>query len=644
MKRRVITATLCLLLFGLAVQTAAAKDTWTSLRSKNFFLIGNASEREIRQVAERLEQFREVARHLFIKANFNSPLPTTVVVFKNDSSYRPFKPNANTAGYFQSGPDINYITLKTESSDDLNPFSVIFHEYTHLLVNNTMGNMPTWFNEGLAEYYSSFSMSDDQKVVLGKPIAHHVYLLRANRMLPLRTLFKVNQESPYYNERDKQSIFYAESWALMHYLILGNQGQRREQLFKFTKLTEANLPLEEAFSQAFQTTFENMEKSLREYIRNDSYTVAAGQFQHKLDLDKEMQAAKLSDAEVQAYLGDLLLHSYRPEAESYLQRALTLEPKLAIANAALGMLRVREGKIDEARQSLERAVEANSQNYLIHYYYAYALSREGMDQMQLVNGYQPETAARIRAELKKAIDLRPDYPESYHLLAFVNLVTETQLDESITLLKRVLATSPGRNDLLFTLAQVYMHKQDYETARQILERLRNSGDQRLRQQAEGLLTQLVAREEYLARLETAKQKSLERSEALPPGTDSAASANGVANVAAGDLSSNLRENLRKPGEGEQQVQATLLRIDCDAKGIIFTVRINGRVVKLYTDRFENVRRVAFSADAGREITCGPRKSENAVVICYVPAADARAKIEGTIKSIEFVPKEFKLKA
>ena len=639
MKRRLLSATLCLLFLGLAGTTIVAKDTWISVRSKNFFLIGNSSEKEIRQVAERMEQFREVASHLFTKANFNSPVPTTVVVFKNDSSYRPFKPNANTAGYFQPGPDVNYITLKTEVSDDQNPFGVIFHEYTHLLINNTSGNVPTWFNEGLAEYYSTFSISDDQKVVLGKPISHHVYLLRESKMLPLRTLFKVDQDSPYYNERDKQSIFYAESWALMHYLILGNNGQRLEQLGKFLQLIDSNMSMDEAFQKAFQTTFENMEKALRDYIKNDRYPIVSGQFEHKVQFDKEMQAATISDGEVQAYLGDLLLHSHRAEAEDYLQRALTLDPKLAMANAALGMLRVRQGKMDEARRSLERAVKANSQNYLIHYYYAYALSREGMNEMGLVTGYESDTATRIREELKKAIELRPDYPESYNLLAFVDLVTETQLDEAITLLRRVLATSPGRNDLLFTLAQIYLHKEDFKTAREILERLsQNNGDQHLRQQAQSLLKQVVSREEQIARF-AVREKSFGRNGGAPSPTDAGANANVEV-----DPSSYLREALRKPADDEKQVQATLVRIDCDAKGITFTVRIDDRQVKLRTDGFQNVVIVAFSADAGGEITCGPRKPENAVVICYVPNADRRSKVEGTVKSIEFVPKDFKLKA
>src|SRR5258705_8565093 len=118
-------------------QLAIAKDTWTSIQSKNFFLVGNASEKEIRQVAVRLEQFREVFTHLFPRVKFTTPVPTTVVVFKSDSSFKPFKPIPNVVGYFQSVQDVNYIEFTTDlQGHDL--FTVIFHEYLNLLVNNTL--------------------------------------------------------------------------------------------------------------------------------------------------------------------------------------------------------------------------------------------------------------------------------------------------------------------------------------------------------------------------------------------------------------------------------------------------------------------------------------------------------------------------
>src|SRR6266498_5820249 len=622
----------------------SAKDTWTSVRSKNFQLLGNANEKDIRQVGVRLEQFREVFSRLFTNLTVNSPVPATVIVFKNDTSYRPFKLNANSAGFFQPGPDVNYITLKleTDSSSEQDPYTIIFHEYTHLLVENTSNNVPTWFNEGLAEYYSTFSITDDQKVVMGKPIASHVYRLRENRMLPLRTLFQVDQKSPYYNERDKQSIFYAESWALMHYLILGDNGQRAALISPFIKLMDAGVPMEEAFQQTFQSTFEKMEKELREYVRHDRYPIVTGEFKQKVTFDTEMQTAPISDAEAQAYLGDLLLHSNRAESESYLQKALALDPGLEMANASLAMLRVRQGKLDEARQSLERAVSANSQNYLIHYYYAYALSRQGMSDTQLVTSYPTATVAKMRQELQKAIQLRPDFPESYRLLAFVNLVDGSQLDESIALLKRVLTASPGRNDLLLMLAQVYLRKEDYKTSRQILERLsQNSSDNEVAQRARVLLGQVASIEEHLARYRTAQEKPLANA-AVGRERNVATESDAPMAVEERDPSFYLREALRKPAEGEKQIQGALVRVECDAKVVTLLIRTASGMLRLKAAGFEDLDIVAFTTDAGGEISCGPRKPENPVVVCYLPASDVRAKVDGKARSIEFVPKDFKL--
>lgn len=631
--------------FGVVCFTApaSAKDKWISVRSKNFLLIGNANEKDIRQVGVRLEQFREVFSRLFTSLKIDSPVPTTVIVFKNDDSYRPFKINANTAGYFQPGPDVNYITLAL--SRDVNtqqdPFSIILHEYTHLLVRNTSGKVPTWFNEGLAEYYSSFSITADQKVVMGRPIASHVYQLRDSKMLPLRTLFQVDQKSPYYNERDKQSIFYAESWALVHYLMLGKDGQRLTQLGKFMELISAGTPMEQAFQQSFAMTFESMENELRAYVQRDRYPILSGSFQSKVGYDSAMQAAPLSEAEAQAYLGDLLLKSNRADAEVYLQKALALDPDLPMANASLGLLRMRQGKHDEARKRLERAVAASSQNYLIHYYYAYALSQQGNRDIETVLGMAPETATIMRRELKRAIQLRPDFLESYSLLAFVNLVTETDLVETIEMLKQALAGSPHRHDLMFMLAQLYMRRHDFKAARQLIDKVINNSDADNSERARRLLTQLVSVEELLARIKKQEQASHARAGTTPGGPGETYGQTSIERPF--DPAEALRESLRKPISGETQTQGTLTRIDCDAKGITFVVKVNGRLLKLNTDTFLHANIMSFSDDAGHEITCGVRKTQNSVVVAYVPPTDPRAKVDGLIKSLEFVPHDFKLK-
>ncbi len=632
MKRSTIFLLLCF--FLVAPIDAWAKDSWVSVRSKNFLLIGNANEKEIREVAGRLEQFREVFSRLFDHANLSSPVPTTVVVFKNDKSYAPFKTGANTAGYFQSGPDVNYITLTTAGRGEQDPFAVIFHEYTHLLISNTSKNAPTWFSEGLAEYYSTATISDDQKFVLGRPIGSHVYLLRQSKMLPLKTLFAVDHDSPFYNEREKQSVFYAQSWALMHYLILGKGAQRVNQIGSFIDALGANVDADTAFKQAFNVNFDQLEKELYDYIRKDRYPIVSGHFTQKVDFERELVVSRVTEAEAQAYLGDLLLHSNRADAEIYLKKALELDPNLAMAHAALGMLRVREGRIEEARASLEKAVAANSQNYLIHYYYAFALSRASSENYEYSTGVAAELANRMRTHLNKAIELRPDFLDSYGLLAYVNLVSQAKLDESERDLKRILAASSTRGDLAFMLAQIHMAKDDYKSARELLQKLsENKRDAELRQKSQNLLGVL----EKLSSNRALRQRSPD-SETL--GNDGGHRNDGQFLVHF-DPELALRAALRKPSQGEAQVQGILKRVDCDGKGIIFFVQLHERVFRLTTNSFKQVSLKSFSPDSGREITCGARPQENNVVIIYVPD-ETMSKTGGVAKSIEFVPKDFKL--
>ncbi|MDQ3472332.1 MAG: tetratricopeptide repeat protein, partial [Acidobacteriota bacterium] len=291
-------------------------------------------------------------------------------------------------------------------------------------------------------------------------------------------------------------------------------------------------------------------------------------------------------------------------------------------------------------------VTSNSQNYLIHYYYAYALSQEGMSAAQVVSGYSPENLTKMREELRRAIDLRPDYPESYGLLAFINLVAGSELPETIAMVKKILATSPGRNDLALTLAQLYLRTEDFKAAREMLERL--SQNPRMREQAKSMLAGVVDYEERLARYRAAREAgghATTGSEGPPRlkrrtaggAKDNEASEEVPANAFAG-----LFEALRQPAAGEKQIQGVLLRLECDAKGISFVVQLADRVIKLRTSQFENIQITAFTTEAGSEISCGPRKPVNPVVICYLPNTDAKAKYEGELRSVEFVPNDFKL--
>src|SRR5689334_14386629 len=132
------------LLILLLATPAFSADKWTRIQSKNFTLVGNATENQIRDVAESLEVFRS-AFSKFFKVKEGSSVATTVVVFRSDQAFKPFKPlykgkPANVAGYFQSGSDMNFIAL---AADDETP-RVIYHELVHRLMSDSTGSLPPW--------------------------------------------------------------------------------------------------------------------------------------------------------------------------------------------------------------------------------------------------------------------------------------------------------------------------------------------------------------------------------------------------------------------------------------------------------------------------------------------------------------------
>jgi tetratricopeptide (TPR) repeat protein len=628
-----VAAALCLLLFA-HVCARDASEQWTRTKSKNFLLVGNASEEEIRQVAARLEQFREVFTRLLPIEHFDSSVPTTVMVFKSDAAYKPFEPlydgkPAGVAGFFQSNPDVDYITLSVDRRGMRKTDALAFHEYVHLLVRNNFRNAPLWFNEGLAEYYSTFEVSDgNRKVKLGKAIKDRVRALRGRELLPLEVLFSVDEKSAHYNEPDKRRIFYAESWALVHYLL---SNERRPQLSTFLDLLAKGTGLEDSFKQAFQTSFEGLESELREYIRRNEYRQQVMIFDERLEFDSWIKSAPLTEAEAEFYLGDLLLHTNRlDEADAYLQRAVTLDPRLASAHASLGVLRVRQNRLDAAREHLKLASAANPNNYLVHYYHAYVLSRAPIGSDDLAEGYfDTETATLMRAELKKAIELAPNFAEAYRLLAFVNIARDEHVDDAIQLLKQAIRLSPRRKDFALLMAQAHMRKEEFDTAREILNAVaRGNVSRSVREQAQALLAIVKSREEFAARVKAMNEMAMKAE--TPPGP--------VQPCDAPQPGPQLKK-LRFSGE---QVCGMLVRVECaDDGGVILYVETGERTFRLHSASLNRIRFVTYTAEVRGHVTCGLREPASPVLITYKPATDARAAgVDGEAIAVEFVPRDW----
>jgi len=650
---------LLLVVFYFAAKNVSAKDEWLKVRSKNFNLIGNASEKDIRKVATKLEQFRETFRQVFNQNNLNSSVPTNVVVFKNSAAYKPFKPKRADgkidnyiAGYFQPGEDVNYITISTEG-EDADIYGTIFHEYVHFIIDNNFGKseVPPWFNEGLAEYYQTFAIEEDQKVKLGLPQNNHLLLLQQSKLIPLDTLFKISNYALHQNANHSRSIFYAQSWALIHYLI---QNGKTAGLGKFLTLSIKDVPSEKAFQEAFQMTYAEMEKELKKYVAQNSYKYSLLTFKSKLMFDSEMQTLAMSEAESNAYLGDLLYHTNRADdSEPYLQKAIALEPSSSMANTSLGMVKIDQRKFDEAKKYLEKAISADQKNHLAFYRYAYLLSREDRDEFGFVSSFPDEKTARMRESLKKAIAISPTFTESYELLAFINLVNNEQLSEAIAYLQTALKYQPGNQRFALRISEIYLRQDKLAEALVIAEKIARTADETdIKSQAENLVGQLKQRQDITVRNEAARRQY----ESLLKG-------NGNGNqpilvrrrsdgktlspeeLAKAEEESKMRwlnQALTKAKTDEKQVIGQIQKIICKDGAITYTIKTESDSFTLSSKDFQNLTLTSHVPDAlNAEIGCNANVAAITSVITYKPQTNSKAVARGELIALDFVPKHFR---
>ena len=647
-----------LILISSFAVSVSAKDEWLQVRSKNFFLIGNASEKDIRKVGTRLEQFRETFRLIFGKMNLTSPVPTNVIVFKSDSYYKTFKPKRAdgkidnfVAGFFQPGDDVNYITLSTEG-EEAETYSTIFHEYVHFIVNTNFGKseVPAWFNEGLAEYYSTFEIEADQKVRLGLLQQQHIPLLQQSKLIPLSTLFGISNSQLLQTGNHSRSIFYAQSWALIHYLI---QGGKSEGLGKFLAALLRNVPPEKAFQDAFQIGYAQMEKDLQKYVGKSSYQYQQITLNNKLLFENDMIVSPLGEVGSNAYLGDLLFHTNRgDDAESYLLTALKLQPDSSMANTTLGMVKLRQRKFDQAKIYLEKAIATDQKNHAAFYNYALLLSREGRDEFGYVQKFDKETAARMRDALRKAIAINPAFTESYELLAFVDLVNTEELDDAVAQMQKALKYQPGNQRYSLRIAEIYMQQSKFSEAGPIAEKVsRTADDPGIKSRADGITSQIIQRKaieesnaaeikRYETRIATGNKppRLIRRIEGGKEPTETE-----KAKMLEDATLRSMNDALRTLATGEQRVVAKIQKIDCKKRPIIYTVSTANETFTLTSMDFTNLELTAMDPDAANvQIGCDVNLSSHNALVTYKVVSNPKSTSRGELVAIDFVPANFRV--
>lgn len=391
-------------LLFLAVSFGSAEDRWLRLHSDHFEVFTDAGAGNGREVLRRFEQIRHVFETRTNRSNL-TPLPVRVFVFRGESDFERFQVNRGIAGYYQPGADRDYIAMQVSGADT---YRVVYHEYTHLLLRHAGYRGPVWFNEGIAELFSTADVGKSE-VRVGDLISAHVATLRDQRILDLPTLSTVDSDSPYYNERGKSGIFYAQSWALVH--MLNFAPEYRAGVGNFVQMILTGEDTVGAFRQAFGKSPAAAIQDLRDYLqggRFEGLKFRTSKFDAGGVVAEAMRpvTARLALADLLTSIGKL------DEARLDYVGLEASNPEDVDVLVALGQFAVRSEDFAGSRQYLERALRVGRPTASLHYDYAIVLRRLN----------EPE--ALVIENLEQAVALDERHFDAHNYLGYLHLQSD----------------------------------------------------------------------------------------------------------------------------------------------------------------------------------------------------------------------------
>jgi Tfp pilus assembly protein PilF len=429
-----------LLLFAAILTSARDKqENWLEVRSQHFTVVCEGNEKRARHLANQFERIRSVFHALFPQMQIDPSSPIIVLAVEGQRDFRALEPEdylgkgkLKLGGLFMRTTDKNYVLLQLDAGGE-HPYANVYHEYAHLVWRSKAEEWPLWLHEGLAEFYQNTDIGD-KDLVIGQPSAESLALLRQNRLLPLATLFTVERSSPYYNEDNKGSIFYAESWALTHYLTVKDQQQNTQMLQNYEDLESEKVDAVTAAGRAFGD-LKQLQAALEKYVAQGSFIAFKLQVSTEVD-DAAFKVEALSPAQADALRADFLVYNGRfGDARRLLDEVLREEPNNVSAHETMGYPELRQGHLDEARKWYEQAVKLDSQSYLAHYYFAFI----SMDSGHLTS----DSEEQVENSLRTAIKLNPSFAPPYDRLAVFYGMRRRNLDEAHMLANTAVQLDPG---------------------------------------------------------------------------------------------------------------------------------------------------------------------------------------------------------
>jgi tetratricopeptide (TPR) repeat protein len=549
------TVALSLLIAGCFSRPAFAKDEpkWIEVHSAHFSVLTDAGDKRGREVALRMEQMRAVFGQLLLKDKLKMSVPITVIALKSDKQYGMVAPAKQSMadGFYVPGSDRVYIVLNLFEID---PWRAVAHPLAHYLLNYNYPPAQGWFDEGMAEYFGSIYIGKQVEIGGDPELAPEWHedifdemrrdpsipqsltqLVSSPVWLSMVDLFTMKHDGSGAREGTHNTLYYAQSWMVVHYLL--NKNKMPEAGTYFDLVLNQKVPVEKAVVQAFDMTPAQMEDAAKTYFKSLSgLGIALDQSKkpiaNPVDMpqpdhfalpfnadDIGMAVTSVKDEEARAVLDDAMarIPEHRDQALRDLQQ-LTADPKdNEAAHRALARDDIHQKKFDAAADELEKATDLNPRDPWIWYYRSALKYQKAQATRQEMQGL-----ANMMQDLRAVTDWYPELADAYNMLGMAR-VEGGGINSALEAQREAIALAPRNVEYQFNLGQIYVAGKKWDLAREVFRRLKAGPDRTAAAAAKQELEDLETLQKYGVRPQRAGENAAPAGAAsTPAGAASAA--------------------------------------------------------------------------------------------------------------------------
>jgi tetratricopeptide (TPR) repeat protein len=414
---RTLTLALCAAL--VATGLGASPSPWVEIKSAHFTVITNSGDKTGRRTAWQFEQMRAALARLWPWAKIDSGRPFLVFAVKDEATLKTLGPQYWEGKQFRpvsfgvGGRDKQFVALRTDvrEPDEIsaNPYRTAYWSYVSTVFTRSFpGRLPEWYSRGIAEVMSN-TFVREKEVHVGRLIQGNLDIMRERASIPLNEFLSAQGRSPWLTQEDSIRLFDAQAWALVHYLLFGEEGKQSERLDRFNRLLYSGAEAETALKEAFGDMTPYY-VGMRAYITRGLFSYA------RIPVSLESRSETFTTravpaAEAAVLCGEFLVAMGRPaEARAFAAEAKKADASLSGPWEIEGRLFDAEGRPEEAKAAFAKAVEAGSKNGYIHYRLA---------QLEWVPSADRQVQERLAARLEAARALDPDAANTLSFLAEV---------------------------------------------------------------------------------------------------------------------------------------------------------------------------------------------------------------------------------